>query len=66
MSEETRKLLSAALYALNMIPNRRLDRTRYRDTYALAAAITEHLENTPDDDAEFGSRVMRLIEQNPR
>ena len=40
---EMEKLLRAALFALNSIPNRGLNHPDFKDTYTLAKAITAHL-----------------------
>jgi hypothetical protein len=40
-----RDLLEASLYAMNVIPNQRIDHADYRNTYKLAAAIARHLKD---------------------
>jgi hypothetical protein len=42
---ETEKLLRAALFALNSIPNHGLDHPDFKDTYTLAKAISKELRD---------------------
>ena len=42
---ETEKLLRAALFALNSIPNHKLENPDFKDTYSLAKEISQALRN---------------------